>query len=114
MLVIGVGGVLFVNGVTRTAGAKTSKGIALRCLYLLGVELTRVGTTALDHKTGNVAVELKVIVEALLSEFHKIAHMNGGIVTSKLDANVALGGFDYCNLIAVGLVFRCVQSHGFP
>ena len=59
-------------------------------------------------------MELKVIVEALLSEFHKIAHMNGGIVTSKLDANVALGGFDYCNLIAIGLVFRCVQSHGFP
>ena len=114
MLVVGVGGVLLVDGVARTARAKTRKGVAFRSLNLLGVELARVRAATLDNEPRNIAMELQVVVEALLSEFDEIAHMNGGIVAGKLHANVALGGFDYRNLVAIGLVFRCVQSHGFP
>ena len=59
-------------------------------------------------------MELQVVVEAFLGQLHKIAHMDGGIVASELHADIALGGFDYGHFVAVGLIFRCVQSHGFP
>ena len=56
-------------------------------------------------------MELEVVVEALASELNEVAHVDGGVVAGELNSNVAFGGFDDGDFLAVGLILGGIQCH---
>ena len=109
--VVRVGGVLLLDAVARAACAKASPRVAGGFDDLRGIEVAGVGAAALNDEAGNIAMELEVVVEALASELNEVAHVDGGVVASELNSNVALGGFDDGDFLAVGLILGGIQCH---
>ena len=109
--VVRVGGVLLLDAVARATRAKASPRVAGSFDNLRGIEVAGVGAAALNDKAGNIAMELEVVIEALASELNEVAHVDGGVVAGELNSNVAFGGFDDGDFLAVGLILGGIQCH---
>lgn len=58
------------------------------------------GAAALDHEICDDAVEVQAVVEAFVDEFNEVGDGLGGGVRVEFDLDVALAGFESCNLHA--------------
>ena len=81
---------------------------------LLGRHVSRVGAAALDDESGNVAVELEVIVEAAAGKLAEVRDVDGGTLAVQTNANRALGRRENGDLVALDFVLGGVEGSGMP
>ena len=114
MLIVRIGGVFFLDSITRATSSKAYKRITFSSFYLFRIKIARIRATALNYKIWNIAMELQVVIKALFSQLNKVSYVNRSIFTHQLNANIALRRFYYGNFIAIGLIFGYVHSHSVP